>query len=104
MDLKFLELKKASNNKNKYTMVFLNTKTDKKMSISFGAKGYGDYIIYNQTKGKEEADKHKERYINRHQKNENWNEINRGSLSRYILWNKPTLESSLSDFKKRFNL
>ena len=27
-----------------------------------------------------------------------------GSLSRYILWNKPTLKGSISDYRKRFNL
>jgi len=25
-------------------------------------------------------------------------------LSRWILWNKPTLKASISDFKKRFDL
>jgi len=27
-----------------------------------------------------------------------------GALSRWILWNKPTIEASKADFKKRFNL
>ena len=27
-----------------------------------------------------------------------------GSLSRYVLWNKPTLRGSISDYRKRFQL
>jgi hypothetical protein len=27
-----------------------------------------------------------------------------GALSRWLLWNKPTLKESLEDFKNKFNL
>ena len=47
----------------------------------------------------------KRRYMSRHKKRENWNNyMSAGSLSRYILWNKPTLEASIKDYKKRFKL
>lgn len=47
----------------------------------------------------------KENYIARHQVNEDWdNPIKAGTLARYILWNKPTLQSSIADFKARFGL
>lgn len=47
----------------------------------------------------------KKRYIIRHKKNEHWNDpITAGSLSRYVLWNKPSLRESIKDYKKRFNL
>lgn len=64
--------------------------------VDFGASGYGDYTIHNDLQ-------RKHRYIIRHQKNEDWdNPYTAGTLSRYILWNKPTLEASIKDYKKRF--
>jgi hypothetical protein len=63
----------------------------------FGAKGMSDF-----TKNKDEE--RKERYIARHKVNEDWTDPTKaGTLSRFLLWNKPTLEASIADFKKRFN-
>lgn len=64
----------------------------------FGATGYSDY-----TQHKDPL--RKLRYLARHKKNESWEDYKSpGSLSRYILWNKPTLQESINDYKKRFNL
>jgi hypothetical protein len=66
--------------------------------VSFGAKGMSDFTKH----GDEER---KERYLDRHRKNEDWNDpLTPGALSRWILWNKPTLKASIDDFKKRFKL
>jgi len=66
--------------------------------IHFGAAGYQDYTIH-------KDEKRKARYIARHQKNEAWDDPQTaGSLARYILWNKPTLDASIRDYKDRFNL
>jgi len=48
----------------------------------------------------------KQRYLNRHSgMGEHWNKPDTpGALSKWILWNKPTLKASISDFKKRFKL
>lgn len=64
--------------------------------VDFGARGYSDYTIH--------KDHNRQlRYLVRHQKNEDWdNPYSAGALSRYILWNKPTLEASIKDYKKRF--
>ncbi len=72
---------------------------DKKLkTIQFGSKGMSDFTI---NKDKER----KQRYLDRHRKRENWNNpMTAGALSRWILWNKPTLEGSIKDFKKRFKL
>lgn len=44
-------------------------------------------------------------YLKRHAVREDWsNPLTPGSLSRWILWNKPTYEASLADFKKRFGV
>ena len=89
--------------------IIQSTRKDKKMmaifyddvkvkTTHFGAKGYSDYTMH-------QDEKRKEKYINRHKPNENWNDYqSAGCLSRYILWNKITLEQSINDYVKRFNL
>jgi hypothetical protein len=62
----------------------------------FGATGYSDF-----TKHRDSS--RKQRYISRHSRRENWkNKKSAGALSRYILWNKPSLRASISDYKRRF--
>lgn len=66
--------------------------------VHFGAKGGSTYIDH-------KDDKKKENYLNRHKVNEDWTKpTTAGALSRFILWNKQTLSSSIADFKKRFGL
>jgi hypothetical protein len=51
------------------------------------------------------AKQKKESYLARHRVNEDWNDVmSAGALSRWILWNKTTIEASVKDFKNRFNL
>jgi hypothetical protein len=65
--------------------------------VPFGAKGYTDY-----TRSKDPA--RKARYLKRHAKREQWSKPDSpGALSRWILWNKPTLKASVADFKRKFN-
>ena len=64
--------------------------------VSFGAAGYSDF-----TQHKDEA--RKQNYIKRHQVNEDWTNIKTpGFLSRFILWNKPTIEASIRDLNARY--
>lgn len=68
--------------------------------IHFGAKGYSDY-----TKHKDE--KRMKRYLARHKPRENWQKSGidtAGFWSRWILWNKPSLNASIKDTNKRFNI
>jgi hypothetical protein len=47
----------------------------------------------------------KSAYLSRHKSNENWNDpTSAGALSRWILWNKPSISASIADYKRRFNL
>jgi hypothetical protein len=75
----------------KWRAVFKNgTHTD------FGHIAYEDF-----TDGIPEV--RKTRYLNRHKKNENWNDpYSAGALSRWILWNERTIEKSLKDYKRKF--
>ena len=64
----------------------------------FGLKEGSTYIDH--------KDKTKrENYIKRHIVRENWDEVNAGSLSRYLLWgNSTSLEKNIKDYMKKFNL
>ena len=91
--MKLLKVKRANDGKHKFTAVF-----DDGKEVSFGAKGYSDMTQHG-------SETRKNRYLDRHRKNENWNDPQTpGALSRWILWNKPSLQESIADFKRRFNL
>lgn len=67
-------------------------------TVRFGAQGYSDYTIH-----RDKA--RRERYIARHAAREDWNNpCSAGALSRWILWNKETVDASLKDFAQRFNI
>lgn len=100
--IKLIKVVKATNNKNKYTATF--KKDDDVKIVHFGAQGYNDYIKYSKT-DPVLAESKKKSYIARHSVLEDWNDpLTAGTLSRFILWNKPTLKESIDDFKKKFNL
>lgn len=78
---------------------------DRERVVHFGASGYKDFIIYNREEGKILANHRKDLYITRHKLREDWSDpTSRGALSRYILWNLPTLEASIADYKQKFKL
>ena len=77
----------------------------KERIVHFGASGYKDFIIYNREESKTLANQRKDLYIQRHRLREDWSDpTSRGALSRYILWNLPTLDASIADYKRRFKL
>ena len=62
---------------------------------------FGDPMYEDYTQHKDE--KRRELYKQRHKKDlETNNPRKAGFLSYYILWNKPTIEASLRDYKKMF--
>ncbi len=92
-----VEIKKDTSGGHKMVARF---KEDAKVvrTVRFGAVGMSDF-----TKNKDEE--RKKRYLDRHRKNENWNDkFSAGALSRWILWNKTSLSASIADYKKRFGL
>jgi hypothetical protein len=69
-------------------------------TIHFGSKGMSDYTL-----NKDPQRKHL--YIKRHRARENWNRSGiktAGFWSRWLLWNKPTLDESIKDIEKRFHV
>ena len=92
-----VDIKTSTNSKKKLMAIFYDG--DKKIkTVHFGSAGMSDYTKHND-------DERKKLYLIRHKKNENWNNyMTPGSLSRWVLWNLPTLQSSIKDYKKKFNL
>ncbi len=90
-------IKKSTKSGKKYQATFSEA-NKKNKTIHFGAEGMSDFTIHKDPK-------RKQRYLKRHRARENWNNPETaGALSRWILWNKPTIKSSIADFKKRFKL
>jgi hypothetical protein len=92
--MKLVSITRSDREGKKWKAVF----EDPKKTTHFGAKGMSDYT-------KHKDDERKKLYLDRHRKNESWNNpTTAGALSRWILWNKPTFAESVRDFKRRFNL
>jgi len=49
--------------------------------------------------------KKKKNYLARHRKREDWTDPKTpGALSRWILWNKPSLDESIEHYVKKFHM
>jgi hypothetical protein len=95
--MKLISITKSSNPDKKYMAVF-QTDMGTRKTTHFGSAGMSDFTI-------NKDPERKRLYLIRHKKNENWNDpTTAGALSRWVLWNKPTLKASIDDFKKRFRL
>lgn len=98
----YIKMIKSPLKNKKYRMLFYILDDDKKLKkikhTDFGDSRYSDFTIHKDTK-------RRDRYLVRHIKNENWAKfLTAGSLSRWILWNKPNLQKSLEDYANKFNL
>jgi hypothetical protein len=94
--MKLVKIVPSTNPKKKYDAVFRLDDGEEKI-VRFGAAGYTDYTLSHD-------DSKKALYLARHA-HENWNNpMTAGALSRWILWNKPTIRGSVTDFKHRFGL
>ena len=95
--MKLVSIKKSSKPEKKLMATFQND-DGKKSVVHFGQAGADDF-----TKTKDEAQK--ALYLSRHRAREDWNTpTTPGALSRFVLWNKPTVKESIDDFKKRFSI
>ena len=96
--IRYIKLDKSDQDKKKFVATFYDEDKKKIKTTHFGSAGMSDYTI-------NKDDARKELYLNRHKTRENWNDFtSAGSLSRFILWNQKTLESSLKYYMNKFNL
>ena len=90
-----VETKKSKNPSTKFDAI-ITRKEGQKKTVSFGQAGYSEF-----TKHKDED--RKENYIARHKFNQDWKGYETaGMWAKNISWNKPTIEASIKDTKKRF--
>ena len=72
--------------------------TPENTKIHFGDSRYQDFTMH------KNIDR-KELYIQRHQAREDWNNLNTaGFWSRWLLWEKPTLNQAINFIQKKFNI
>ena len=84
-------ISKSKNINKKY-----DARIDGKKTVSFGSAGSSDFTKHKDTE-------RKQRYLNRHSKNENWNDhATAGFFAKNIFWNKPTITESIRDTNNRF--
>jgi len=96
---KLISIGRSDNPDKKMMAIFENNGRTK--TVHFGAKGMNDYTTF----PKAIRETRKRLYLSRHKANENWNDPESpGALSRYILWNKPSIQASIADYKSRFHL
>jgi hypothetical protein len=99
-----VEISRSSNPEKKLMAVFEDSEGNKIKTTHFGQRGASDYTKH--------GDKERmQRYLERHgggtttSTKEDWKDpTTAGSLSRWVLWNKPSLSGSFADYKRRFGL
>jgi hypothetical protein len=93
--MKVFILEESADPKKKFTAIRLNPTMKR---ISFGAKGYEDYTTHGD-------DERKKLYLARHKTREDWKDLDTpGAWSRWLLWNKKTLDASVKDMENRFGI
>ena len=93
-----LKISKSTKSGKKMMALFEDCHTNRQKTVHFGAAGMSDYTLHKDSERKAS-------YLSRHGSNEKWEDYTTaGSLSRWILWNKPTLSASIADYKRRFKL
>jgi len=89
---------KRSNIKNKKYTAIIYVGNKKVKTVHFGDKRYSDYTMH-------KNDARKQNYLSRHKSNEKWRNIKTaGFWSRWLLWNKKTIRSSMADIHRQFDV
>lgn len=98
--MKLVAVRRSTRPAKKYMAVF----RDPHHVSHFGAKGYGDFIEWSRH-DRQLARAKRAQYLARHGATESWDDPTRpATLSRYILWEKPTLRAAVAAYKRRFRV
>ena len=90
---------------NKKLKIIIND-TSRTKTIHIGERGAMDFIKWNNISPTKALERRRA-YDIRHRARENWTKsgiFTSGFWAKHLLWNKPTLEQSISDIRRRFNL
>ena len=92
--MRFISLDKSNKPNKKLVITF----SEPNLTIHFGSKNSSTFLDHH--------DKTKRsNYLKRHRVNENWDKVNAGSLSAYILWGSSTdMYTNLLNYLDKFNI
>ena len=92
--MRFISLEKSNKPNKKLVIKF----SEPNLTIHFGSKNSSTFL--------DQYDKVKRsNYLKRHKVNEDWNQVNAGSLSAYLLWGSSTdLNTNLINYLDKFNI
>ena len=92
--MKFISLKKSNKPNKKLVITF----TEPNLTIHFGSKNSSTFLDhYDKVK--------RSNYLKRHKVNEDWNQVNAGSLSKWLLWGDSSdLYKNLINYLDKFNI
>jgi len=94
--MKLLRIEKSTNPSKKYD-AFLDV-NGRERKVSFGASGMSDYTLHHD-------EERRERYIQRHKKNEDWNDpLTAGFWSFHYLWEFKSKTQALRHIKEKYHL
>ena len=94
----YVSIGKSTRAGKKMMAIFYDEAKKKIKTTHFGASGYEDYTTHGEIQ-------RKMNYLARHKAREDWEDyMSSGSLSRWILWNKPSLSESINDYINKFKL
>lgn len=94
----YVSIGKSTRQGKKMVAVFYDEAKKKVKTTHFGQETASDYTIHGDIA-------RKMNYLARHKEREDWNDyMTAGALSRWILWNKPSLSASIEDYMRRFDL
>lgn len=100
-----IQLQKSTRQDKKWSVKFPDGQT-----LHFGARGYDDYTTHGDSRRATDGSavtRRRDNYLKRHSPREDWTRSGietAGFWSRWLLWNKPTIEESIKDIEKRFNV
>lgn len=98
---KLISFKKSDQSGKKYMVTIERDGREK--TIHFGASGYNDYTSFPSLI----REKRKASYISRHRNKEDWSASGvdtAGFWAKHILWNLPSVQASLAQTRRAFNL
>jgi hypothetical protein len=92
--MRFISLDKSNKPNKKLVITF----SEPNLTIHFGSKNSLTYLDHHDNIKRSN-------YLKRHKVNENWDKVNAGSLSAYILWGPHTdINDNLMSYLKKFNI
>ena len=98
--MKLLRIEPSPQKRKKLRAVF-----DNGAAVHFGGRGCSDFTTYSATVPKALARAKRQAYIARHGAAESWRDPRApATLSRYLLWERPTLQGALAAYRKRFGV